>query len=110
MRTRSPSIIPTSQTIHLVLCDFGRLGLSYVETEPVTTERDVIDNLLAGQYDKPVEVIAFNVGEGWSRDVSVDVAAATAERARNKKLKVGEGTKQFIEHQLGEELEPALCK
>jgi hypothetical protein len=109
MRSRSPSIIPNGQTVHLVLCDFGRQGLAYVETEPVITERDVVDNLLEEQYERPVEIIAFNVGEGWARDVSEDIAAAAAERARSLNLKVGAGTKAFLEEQLGEELEPELC-
>jgi hypothetical protein len=34
----------------------------------------VISNLLTGQYSDPVRVIAFNITEGWSRDVSLDIA------------------------------------
>lgn len=52
---RSPSLAPsspTSEAVHLVLCDFGKLGNSYVETEPSTTEADVVHNILTGQYDR----------------------------------------------------------
>ena len=41
------------EPVHLVLCDFSKLGGAYVETEPVTTEADVVHNILTGQYDRP---------------------------------------------------------
>ena len=34
----------------------------------------VISDLLSGQYKNPVRVVGFNTGEGWSQDVSVEVA------------------------------------
>jgi hypothetical protein len=40
----------------------------------------VIRDLVAGQYSDPVGVIAFNTVEGWSRDISEDIAAEAAER------------------------------
>jgi hypothetical protein len=30
--------------------------------------------LLDGQYEDPVRIVAFNTAEGWSRDVTVDIA------------------------------------
>jgi hypothetical protein len=30
--------------------------------------------LLDGQYESPVRIVAFNTAEGWSRDVTVDIA------------------------------------
>jgi hypothetical protein len=27
-----------------------------------------------GQYESPVRIVAFNIAEGWSRDVTVDIA------------------------------------
>lgn len=50
---RSPTLAPSGPTpepVHLVLCDFGKLGNFYVETQPVTTEADVMHNILTGQY------------------------------------------------------------
>jgi hypothetical protein len=40
----------------------------------------VIRDLLDGQYSDPVRVISFNTAEGWSRDVSEDVAEALRRR------------------------------
>jgi len=34
----------------------------------------VIMGMLDGQYQNPVRVVGFNTAEGWSKDVSADVA------------------------------------
>jgi hypothetical protein len=73
----SPSIAPNGgeQDIYLVLDDFGRLGRAWRETDEAGTNgATLIRNLLDGQYENPVRIIAFNTAEGWSRDVTVDIA------------------------------------
>jgi hypothetical protein len=74
----SPSIVPNpdDRDIYLVLDDFGgRLGRVWRETDEDRTDREiVITDLMTGQYSNPVRVIAFNTAEGWSRDVSDDIA------------------------------------
>ena len=59
-----------------MLDDFaGRLGRAFRETSEERTDREaVIADLFAGEYSEPVRIIAFNTAEGWSRDVSVDIA------------------------------------
>ena len=82
MRT-SPSIVPRDddQEVYLVLDNFGRLGQAWRETEPDNTDREtVIRDLLDGQYSDPVRVVCFNTVEGWSRDVSEDIANTLRER------------------------------
>jgi hypothetical protein len=74
---RSPSIVPedTNRDVYLVLEDFGRLGRAWRETDEARTSRaTLVRNLLDGQYENPVRIIAFNTVEGWSRDVTVDIA------------------------------------
>jgi hypothetical protein len=92
-----------------VLCNFGKLGSAFVETEPVTTEADVVHNLLTGQYDAPFEVIAFSVSESWSRDVSGDIAGLVIERERSEERRLPSGTRRFVQKHLDEELESELC-
>jgi hypothetical protein len=104
---RSPSLAP-SNDVHLVLCDFGPQGLAYVETPPLTSEQDVVDGILSGQYDNPVEVVAFNATEGWARDISEDVAGIVVEKARSQGRPLGKGARLFIENQLDEDVEPEL--
>jgi len=68
-------------TVYVVLSDFGPLGRAYVETdEAAASERDVVSNISSGQYPKPIRVVAFNTAEGWSRDVTEDIAQALLER------------------------------
>ena len=75
---RSPSIVPpgNDQDVYLVLDDFGgRIGQAWRETDVESTRLEaVIADLPDGQYSNPIRVIAFNTAEGWSRDVSEDVA------------------------------------
>jgi len=76
MRT-SPSIVPhkADQDTYLVLDDFGRTGCCWRETEVDGADREtLIRDLLDGQYSHPVRIVAFNSAEGWSRDVTVDIA------------------------------------
>ena len=72
----SPSIVPANQDTYLVLEDFGtRLGRAWRETDEAATDHDtLIRNLIDGQYRSPVRIVAFNTAEGWSRDVTKDIA------------------------------------
>ena len=74
---RSPSIVPENndRDVYLVLDDFGSLGRAWRETDEMGTNRAwMIRNLLDGQYENPVRIVAFNTAEGWSRDVTTDIA------------------------------------
>jgi hypothetical protein len=106
---RSPSLAPSRDPVHLVMCDFGRMGLAYVETPPVMSEHDVIAGMLRGEYDNPVEVVAFSPDEGWARNVSEDIAGLVVESARAARHPLSPGAQAFVEKHLDEELEPELC-
>jgi hypothetical protein len=75
----------------LVVNDFGRRRRAYCETDVEATDLEtVIQDLLDGQYWHPVRVVSFNTGEGWSRDISADVAknsagAASLRHARSRR-------------------------
>jgi hypothetical protein len=72
---RTSSDYPNDVTVYLVEEDFGRNGRAYRETGAAEGDREtIIRNFISGQYDRPVRVIAFNTAEGWSRDVSEDIA------------------------------------
>ena len=73
----SPSVVrSTSQDTYLVLDDFGgNLGRAWRETAEEDANREMlIRDLMDGQYSRPARIIAFNTAEGWSRDVTVDIA------------------------------------
>jgi hypothetical protein len=64
-------------TVYLVLNDHGQFGLAYDETDPAKADREIIiRNFLTGQYSDALRVVAFNTTEGWSRDVSEDIAGS----------------------------------
>ena len=57
------------------LDDFGHPGRAWRETDEAGTNRaTLVCNLLEGQYENPVLIVAFNTAERWSRDVTLDIA------------------------------------
>src|SRR5216684_2117716 len=78
-----PPLVPALDLdLHFVFCDFGALGTAYVETVPTEVDRDtIIRNMMSGEYDHPLHVIAVNPAKGWARDVSEDIARALVETA-----------------------------
>lgn len=104
---RSPPLAPGApqhdETAYIVVDDFGELGRAYRETdEAQADERTIIDDILSGQFSRPVRVVAFNTAKQWSRDVSEDMARAVAERARNERRALSEGTRRFLADYLEE--------
>jgi hypothetical protein len=70
----TPRIVPygADQTVYLVVDRFGRLGTVYRETEVERTDLEtIITDLMSGQFNDPVRVVAFNTLEHWSEDVSM---------------------------------------
>ena len=56
----------------------SRLG-PCCETDEADTDRATPIHLLEGQYSSPVRVVAFNTAEGWSGDVTEEIAAELAQ-------------------------------
>jgi hypothetical protein len=97
-RVMSPVSFVPDQDLHFVLCDFGRSGLAYVETDPTEADAStIIRNLLRGQYDRPVRVLALNIEEGWVRDVSEIIAAKVQDVAAREEQRLTAGTRTFVE-------------
>jgi hypothetical protein len=106
MRT-SPPLAPGAPlhdtTAYIVVDDFGDLGRAYRETDEADADaRTIIDDILCGQFSRPVRVVAFNTAEQWSKDVSEVIARAVAERARNEGRTLSEGTRGFLADYLQE--------
>jgi len=86
----SPSIVPDAlgRDVYLVLDNFGGAfgGLAWpAETDVSHTDRaTLIRHLLEGQYSSPVCVVAFNTAEGWSRDVTDEIAAELAQACADR--------------------------
>jgi uncharacterized membrane protein len=79
----TPSIVPNGddQNVYIVVDDFGRNGRAWREAGVEATDLEtVILDLLEGQYKNPVRIVGFNTAEGWSKDVSTDVAHEIRQR------------------------------
>ena len=69
-----PPTVPygADQTIYLVVEGSGQNGTAR-KTERADIET-VIADLLSGQFNDPIEVVAFNTLEHWRDDLSKDIA------------------------------------
>ena len=92
------SIVPAFDVaVHIVLDDFGKDDRVYLETDEAdVTFETVIEDLLTGQYNSPLRVVAFNTSEGWARDVSEDVAREVTKRHVERGTGLGRGLRRFL--------------
>lgn len=96
--------------VHRSRVFFGALGCAYVETELNAADREsIIRGFISGQYENALRVVSFNTAEGWSRDVSEDIASEIIDRAYDADETRTEGTKRFIDLHVtpGEKRPPA---
>jgi hypothetical protein len=92
---------PDDVTVYLVVNDFGKFGKAYFETDIAAADREtIIRNFISGQYSNALRVIAFNTAEGWSRDVSEDIANEVLERAFDAEENFSDDTKRFIDRHI----------
>ena len=94
----TPSIVPSGDSETVVLDDFGDLGRCWRGTDFETAAdlETIISDLLRGEYANPVRVIGFNTTEGWSRDVSEDVASELLYRCNRQGDDFPAGRESFI--------------
>jgi hypothetical protein len=89
---------PQDITVYLVVNDFGQFGKAYVETDIAEADREaIIRNFISGQYSNALRVVAFNTAEGWSRDVSEDIANEVLDRAFDADETLSDDTKRFVD-------------
>ena len=97
----SPSIVPADRLdrdIYLVLEDFGaHAGYAWRETDEQDADREtVLRDILSGQYAYPLRIVAFNTAEGWSRDVTEEIADMLAKRAAHERIDLPPALDAFI--------------
>jgi hypothetical protein len=95
----SPNTLPYSadQTVYLVFDRFSS-GSVYRETEIERSDFEtIIGDLMSGQFNDPVRVVAFNTLEHWSEDVSADIADEIQTRCDIDGEPVPEHLRDFVE-------------
>jgi hypothetical protein len=103
LSSTTPSLVPEFDgTVYFVLDDYGNAGRVYREADEEEGRLEaVIDNLFTGQYNKPVRVIAFNIAEGWARNVSEDIARELLRRKQKEGRPLPAPTRGFVEFHVG---------
>jgi hypothetical protein len=92
----SPPIVPSGddQDTYFVLEDFGHCGRAWCETDEEGAGREaLIRDLVEGHYRRPVRIVAFNTAQGWSRDVTMDIA----DELRRRYVEFGEVPDSVLE-------------
>ena len=102
----SPSIIPNDRLdrdFYIVLEDFPS-GAAFREPDEGIDYPTLITDLLSGQYNQVLHVVAFNPHEGWSRDASEDIARDLERHAGAHSWEISESLQDFIESHLGRKM------
>ena len=102
-KIEAPPLVPGMDSTHyFVLDDFGDYGCLFHERrEHETSEATVIRHLIEGQFEKPLRVVAFNAEEGWSRDVSEEIADKVLRKVESEHGTITSATRAFVERHLG---------
>ena len=107
----TPSIVPygADQAVYLVVDRFGGLGTVYRETEVERTDLEtIIADLMSGQFNDPVRVVAFNTLEHWAQDVSKDIALEIQSRCDIDGHDVPDTLRDFVDSHAGPDRQLAL--
>jgi hypothetical protein len=112
MQVAAPALVPfgADQTVYLAIDSFGR-GDCYREIEIERPDIEaIIADLLAGQFNEPVRVMAFNTLEHWSEDLSKEVAAEIQAQCDIENVAVPEHVRDFVERYTRQAaIRPAFC-
>jgi hypothetical protein len=95
----TPRIVPygADQTVYLVIDCFPGLGTVYRETEIERTDLEtIIADLISGQFNDPIRVVAFNTLEHWSEDVTEYIAFEIETRCDIEGVAVPEHIRDFV--------------
>ena len=97
------SLVPrTSQAdVYLVLDELQTQGRVWREMdEDSANEATIVDWIADGQFNKPVQIVAFNTAENWSRDVTANIALRLLDESQQGRF-VSDAARKFIERITG---------
>jgi hypothetical protein len=83
-------------------CSESRRSKRFREADVETADLEtVIVDLLEGQYENPIRVVAFNTAEGSSQDVSEDIAQELRRRCDLQLPDIPSNIQDFVERHGG---------
>jgi uncharacterized NAD-dependent epimerase/dehydratase family protein len=84
----------------------GAAGSAWREADVTTADLEtVIQDLLAGEYRRPLRVVAFNTTQHWSEDVSRDIASEIQRRCDLQLTDVPSHLAEFVDRYAGQDLQ-----
>jgi hypothetical protein len=99
------SIVPSPDTGHAVyqaLDDLGKHGHVWTEmAEDDANEQTIIQWIVDGQFKRPLRIIAFNTEEGWSRDLTQEIAWKILD-LNHRGTPLSAAAREFVERITGE--------
>jgi hypothetical protein len=107
----TPSLVPygADQTVYLVVDRFAGPSAVYRKTEVERADLEtIITDLMAGQFNDPIRVVAFNTLEHWSEDVSEYIAFEIQTRCDIDGEDVPESIREFVDSYVGSDRQLAL--
>ena len=85
------------QTLYLVVDRIGGTGTSRREIEVERTDLEAaICELMQGQFNDPIRVVAFNTLEHWAKDVSAEIAFEIQSRCDMDGSDLPDHIKEFV--------------
>ena len=95
----TPRIVPygADQTVYLVMDRFRAAGSVYRETEVERADIEtILADLMSGQFNDPIRVVAFNTLEHWLDNISEEIALEIQTRCDIDGEDVPEPIRDFV--------------
>ena len=95
-----PTAVPhgADQTVYLVVDDIGSRGRVRGETKVEIDLETLISDLIAGRFNDPIRIVAFDTLGYWSNDVSNEIAKEIQARCDIEAMPVPEHIRDFVEN------------
>lgn len=96
------SIVPANDhTTYLLMDEIGEYCKVWREmSEGEANEATIVQWMIDGGINRPAKIVAFNTEEGWSRDITYDIATKLLDLNQNG-VTLGATAREFVEHVTG---------
>lgn len=88
----------SDQTVYLVVDDLGSLDRVRGETNLEINLETLISDLIAGRFNDPVRIVAFDASGYWSNDVSNEIAKEIQACCDIEAMPVPEHIRDFVDN------------
>ena|SRR6516162_7405334 len=98
------SIVPdtTENTTYLLLDEIGHYGSTWREISAKdANEAAIVQWIIEGQFSHPVKIVAFNTDDGWSHDMTRNIATKLLDLKRDG-VEFSAAARDFVERVTGQ--------